>query len=187
MFSFNFYFDNAFSIGSLADWVMVLVAIVSAVFLWHTLQSQRIVQRDQQAITKIEQERFRNEIMPIFTLEPYGDPDFTIGDEIKIHLFLQFRILKHHARNVSFSVMPQMHTCILNGIMPGDVSLIDENYSELADLYISVGELFYNRLYWAVSFRVDYQDLSGNKYFQTFSLTAKSEKIYIKALSPILK
>ena len=71
MFSINFFFANS-NIGSIADWMMVFISIFTAVFLILNFKSQLIIQKAQLKVTAIENERYRNEILPRIKLSPKG-------------------------------------------------------------------------------------------------------------------
>jgi hypothetical protein len=68
--------------GTVSDSAMILVTIVTAYYLYQTLQSQKIVQEAQSRITIIGNERYRNEHLPVFKLECTHSPFEKIDNEI---------------------------------------------------------------------------------------------------------
>jgi hypothetical protein len=66
--------------GTVSDWLMILVTIVTAYYLYQTLKSQKIVQEAQSRITIIENERYRHEHFPLFKVEcTHSDYEKTDG------------------------------------------------------------------------------------------------------------
>lgn len=84
MFSFNFYFTDTNIMGSVADWVMVLVTAGTGLLLWLTLRTQL-------EMSRIEKFRHRDSIKPVFSLdvETFGDNS---RDEEEPHLMVKFSI-----------------------------------------------------------------------------------------------
>jgi len=60
---------NPEEFGTVSDWVMVIVTLVTAVFLYQTLRSQMTVQRDQNRIFKMEELKYLRAIKPEITVK----------------------------------------------------------------------------------------------------------------------
>jgi hypothetical protein len=173
MFSFHFYFNQADTIGSLADWMMVLVTIVTAVFLILTFRSQQIVQKAQQHITLIENERYRLEHLPVFdvsiTTEPFQND---IASALHFYLNLKVILLKHNAHNVS-----AIFECAGGRIEePYDKAVhaeivVSENYIQDFDLDIAANREQLNTGNIVLHITLKFEDLIGNRYEQDFNYT----------------
>lgn len=55
--------------GTVSDWYMVIVTMITAIFLYKTLKSQKDVQESQKILQEIEVKRFRKTIEPNFYIE----------------------------------------------------------------------------------------------------------------------
>ena len=55
--------------GTVPDWLMVLVTIITAIYIYKTLRSQTKVQKYQGKLMKLELTRYRESIMPKWKLE----------------------------------------------------------------------------------------------------------------------
>lgn len=55
--------------GTISDWMMILITIVTAVLLLLTLKSQKKVQDDQRLMFQLEQKKHRNSIKPAFDIK----------------------------------------------------------------------------------------------------------------------
>lgn len=58
--------------GNLADWFMVVITAITAVFIYRTLNSQMEVQRDQNRIFRIEEQKYLGSIKPTITFNDRG-------------------------------------------------------------------------------------------------------------------
>lgn len=59
--------------GTVSDWVMILVTIVTAYFLYKTLQSQKDVQGTQNKLLQIEQIRLKTDVKPFLRYSQFED------------------------------------------------------------------------------------------------------------------
>lgn len=62
--------------GTVSDWYMVIVTLVTAVFLYKTLRSQKDVQKEQTRLFKIEELKYLNSIKPKVNLHIFRTPNF---------------------------------------------------------------------------------------------------------------
>lgn len=74
--------------GTVSDWVMVIVTLFSAVFIYKTLDSQMTVQNEQTRLFKIEEQKYLREIKPSinYSLESISGINFR-GVFFKIIVF----------------------------------------------------------------------------------------------------
>ena len=56
--------------GTVSDWIMIVVTIATAYYLYETLQSQKRVQRDQEKINNMHALQIRKSFKPEFTISP---------------------------------------------------------------------------------------------------------------------
>lgn len=84
---------NAEVWGTVSDWMVIAITVVTAVYLYRTLKSQMEVQKMQQEITQIETHIFRERIRPILNIldQEYDPTRFKISFKISI----QQNSLKH--------------------------------------------------------------------------------------------
>ena len=54
--------------GTVSDWFIVVITIITGIFIWRTLKSQITTQQFQGILTEIEKQRHRVEILPQFKL-----------------------------------------------------------------------------------------------------------------------
>src|SRR5690606_16627588 len=59
--------------GTVSDWVMICVTILTAYFLYKTLKSQKEVQQTQNELFKIESIRFKESIKPVLNYSAHTD------------------------------------------------------------------------------------------------------------------
>ncbi|KEQ31213.1 hypothetical protein N180_02900 [Pedobacter antarcticus 4BY] len=156
--------------GSVADWVMVGVTIITAIYLILTFRSQRIVQKAQQHITLIENERYRIEHIPIFDLSIATEPH---GNKINGHRILYSKLkiilLKNNARNLYIS----FH-CVdakINSPYEKRIQLeiiASGNYIHDLELSISTTLERLNQGNLTLDITLTFEDLIGNEYEQCY-------------------
>ncbi|WP_197086415.1 hypothetical protein [Sphingobacterium sp. IITKGP-BTPF85] len=66
--------------GTVSDWFIVIITLVTAVFLYKTLRSQMEVQNSQSIITKIELKKYLSSIKPeiTFGIEKLNDEQYSL-------------------------------------------------------------------------------------------------------------
>jgi len=86
--------------GTVSDWMMVIVTLVTAIFLYLTLKSQNIVQIMQQKQFEMELFKHRQSIKPYLTFTSYKDKIIDNGTTQSYTANLCFTFNKGEARNV---------------------------------------------------------------------------------------
>lgn len=91
--------------GNVSDWVMITVTALTALFLWRTLRSQIDIQTLQTKLFDIEKERFRSEILPVFSICIDNEQLEFEGDEIVFDIgFLSIVLNQHWAYKVAIKL-----------------------------------------------------------------------------------
>lgn len=158
--------------GTVSDWIMILVTIITAGFLYFTLRSQQISLKLQQDLISIEKFNHRVKIMPKFSLKIKIEQYSLNGDIMT--LSFSFRLINNNnlAINAIFTITdeekiiqnidrnPYKH----NKVQPNDVFLFSNTL--VKKVGISQGE----PVFWIqMDMKVEFSDIEGNKYIQKFS------------------
>lgn len=160
---------NADVWGTVSDWMIIAVTVVTAVFLYRTFASQQEIQKMQQKLTDIEDFKFRNELLPSFEIK--GDPPIYNATDIytKYYIFNKGK----SAQNVVVRTEGKA-----NG---GDTiskewkeKLIDsgQKLNIHQDLDKSSGDDHFE-----IRITIVFQDLAGNKYLQYAEIIKPSKII----------
>jgi|GEM_PF-4439396 len=154
--------------GTVSDWVMIFVTMVTAYYLYRTLQSQKIVQEAQSQITIIENERYRNEHLPVFDLKCTQTDVERLEKEVRlIPVFIlklsggacKYVKLKHHLPKDSSVKWPLHFSFSYNNYKNG------RTISFRLPITIDHEKFPRDTI---VSFSVECADYVNNKYQQTF-------------------
>jgi len=174
----HFFFDVEIW-GTVSDWIMLLITLVTAYFLYKTLESQKEVQKIQIDLYKIENIRFKESIKPLlnfsikkgktkmenrsfFLLEIKNDSE-GIALEFKIH-FPETKNLKLHDYKIEKSHLKKG----------------DEPFTVY--YYILDNLLFLNE----ITVEAEYEDISGTKYKQVINYDINTIEPSVVPSLPIL-
>lgn len=146
--------------GTVSDWCMIVVTIMTAIYLYKTLQSQQEVQRIQNELYKIESIKFNESIKPILKYNliqgrtMMENQSFFIIDIINESnsSALKITIESSETENVKRKRMHRKHSTHLQ---KGDEPL--KLY-----FYVINNSIFNN----IITISVDYEDITGVKYNQ---------------------
>lgn len=135
--------------GTVSDWVMVFVTLVTAVFLYRTLRSQMMVQRDQKQLLTIETQKYHREIKP--------NINYTLTVPTDIRLESDMVIC------AKFTITTDK-PCLVKAVIAGKKSLgLNINFT---NDYKSEEEIFHfdNIENDKLSIYIEYSDSDGNQY-----------------------
>lgn len=155
------YIFNADVWGHVSDWVMVIFAATSAIFLYKTLRSQQDVQKTQNELYKIESIRFRESIKPI--LKYSGSIDkMKPGDESK-------KILTIEVINETSSIALDISKIVANNKHSNQIFIPIGFADRRNHLVKDDAPLLFHFLLDSeyVTFILTYQDVAGSKYKQS--------------------
>lgn len=168
--------------GTVSDWVMIIVTAVTAILLWKTLNAQINVQTLQTKLLKIENERFRSEILPMFDIQIDAPALEIENGEIIFDLgFLSIILNENPALDVTIRISnsgrPLSDEWRLSQtelarkkIPPFKVITITGEFNGTTDS---------DRYYFSFDIDIVYGDKDGNRYLQqasaSFSNFAKGE------------
>lgn len=146
--------------GTVSDWMMILVTIVTAVLLLLTFESQRKVQEDQNLLYELEQKKYLATIKPFFTVaqeeEDYG--------EGKKQLFVRLTLKEHPAYEINLNVIKREYVEESYGYN-NPASLYPDNsfFVVITKDQPTCGTIFLNRV---EVFNFTYKDKEGIEYKQ---------------------
>jgi len=152
-------------LGTVPDWLMVIVTTVTAYYLYHTLKSQREVQQLQSELFKIESIRFKESIKPVLKYNA-SDKIMKPGEVDKKILTIEvtnetnssaLNILKTVAENdhTHQIFIPIGFSDIRKFLTKGDSPLL---FHFLIDLNNPASD--------HINFAMQYQDIAGTSYKQ---------------------
>jgi hypothetical protein len=167
--------------GTYSDWIMVLVTIVTAIFLWRTLNSQMIVQKLQQQTTNIENERFRLEVKPNFTMLISKKQIKPVDDQIEVILILDCQLLQAECRNLTVTNSSMFGEFTLGKVLPDDNKVVPVEAHRLIMVSIHCQKTMFDITGINLFSTFCFEDTIGNKYKQTIVLylTYTEERIDI--------
>jgi hypothetical protein len=167
MFSINFFFTD--SIGSLADWFMVVISILTTIFLILNFKSQLIIQRAQLRVTEIENERYRIDFLPLIELSHNGiESDFTNPNLILCPNFV-FLMAENACKCFKMKVVKQTNCTFKwpDGYIFTFPTLL-QNDTVIFTPTITFSKETYHDSKASVHFEVFFVDFVGNQYKQDF-------------------
>lgn len=164
--------------GTVTDVIITAVTIITAVYLYKTFKSQIAVQKMQQSLTEIENERYRIEHKPIFEIVPSEIKEIGKKEQdSKSLVSFKLKLIKNDAKDIEVS--PRSGTANIDQISLGknhigitmpvsNIYTPDEfdlhfHVSTLSVLYDSEGGYFF--------FHLNFRDTLGNTYIQEFAVT----------------
>ncbi|WP_313511655.1 hypothetical protein [Sphingobacterium sp.] len=100
--------------GTISDWVIIFITLISAILLLLTLKSQIEVQRDQNVLHNIEVKRFRKQNVPHI----YFTPKHLLFTKINDNYYLEIRMFnqKNKSHNLEFFSNYKLSIKLENGI-----------------------------------------------------------------------
>lgn len=152
--------------GTVADWLMVIVTMITAYYLYKTLKSQQEVQRMQAQLFEIEAVRFRESIKPELKYTLWNEDGINVNDKDKKVVTIQ---VTNESDSVAFEI--EVDYSENKGVVP-----IKFATDYIFPGYLKKGErpLMYHFLVEAdpiirnyIIFAISYQDISGTKYKQS--------------------
>ncbi|WP_286732845.1 MULTISPECIES: hypothetical protein [Sphingobacterium] len=166
--------------GTVSDWVMVIVTLVTAVFLYQTLRSQMTVQRDQEKINRLTafdiRARYKAEITvenpQLLPLTPFSFDylTFSIVDnnalDIQISSIAKFKVDNFEA---SYKTVGDKYIAHISMIMKDKklrLAIIDEKVLQTLSLLKSTDKM--NRFEELIRFDLIYFDNFEFQYSKTF-------------------
>lgn len=124
--------------GNVSEWFTFLVALIGGVFIYKTLDSQMKVQRDQNRIFKIEEQKYLRSIRPEVNFKPFSskknwETPYSISSDKKLlSISLTFNLIVDKDCNISYKVFTSKTTFIekhkhniIKGRIPIDINLIN--------------------------------------------------------------
>lgn len=167
--------------GSLADWSLVAVTTITAIFLYKTLQSQKDVQSTQTSLFEMERIRFRESIRPKLKYEVSKEMFASPRENEKILTIL----VTNEMDGMALEITPE---CPENGAVKQIFIPInfDSTRRHLAksDRPILLHFLINPKTINFVVFGLTYQDISGVKYKQGVYCIADNQGIEINPFLP---
>jgi hypothetical protein len=150
--------------GTVSDWVMVGVTALTAVVIWRTLESQRIVQKDQAEATRIQFANRKRTIVPRLKINKF---QFSPNSTCYINLFLE---------NGSLIDMEVMIDCYYHINDP--VYKVTIKYPLISvDKEFQIPIDFDPRGY-SMRLYMDFKDIDGSPYRQVFGIYVESDGQY---------
>ena len=161
--------------GTVADWSLIFITIVTAYFLFRTLQSQKEVQKTQIKLYEIESKRFTASIKP--------ELNYTFSKQ-------EFHTKEKHKRIITFEISNKTENLALSIYIdecgndriyiPTDYASIHKNNIKKDErpylIHFLISTLISPTLF---NFRVSYQDVAGTYYKQlVFCIIDNEVEIY---------
>lgn len=167
---------NPEEFGTVSDWVMVIVTLVTAVFLYQTLRSQMTVQRDQNRISKIEELKYIREIRPTISFIQSHRKIWKnlVNDHIDNKLLaidLTVTITTDKTCRLSYHVFTK--TKSYKNSLPRLYNVSENSTNSISfSLRLDVKEYNDNKPdIENLMFKVKYYDSDGNEYLRTYEMS----------------
>lgn len=149
--------------GTVSDWVMIFVTLVTAALLLFTLNSQKDVQRVQTELYRIEDIKFRESIKPILKYSASTDIFKPCEADKKI-LTLQ---ITNETNSIALNISRIFPSSELTNQVLIPTGLTDKlDHLTKGDKPLLFHFLINPVLSWTI-FTLNYQDIAGTKYKQT--------------------
>lgn len=178
LFNFTFQADVW---GTVSDWVMIVVTLATAYFLWQTLKSQKEVQQTQNRLLKIEQLKLREDFKPNLK---YNRVELggRLSDETK-------SIISIAVKNINIS--PAINFNIIHEATHGGTFVIAKPIRQTLNLNdehevlnFVINDKKEENLDRTIYFTVEYNDVAGTKYTQTVRFDAFAGQEEFKTYDP---
>ncbi|MES2425852.1 MAG: hypothetical protein V4560_02725 [Bacteroidota bacterium] len=180
---------NADVWGTVADWVIAITTIFTAIYLIRTFISQKEVQSMQQEITDIEKERYRIEYKPQFDVNFKEINNQQLDGGVRSALFFKLNVIKNEAKDVTLVGISQSAAVNSAGISKGsnglNMPILNMQPNNEYDLKFSVfsGQVFFDEGS-NFSFILSFKDSIGNTYKQSFMIGFRQELQFFEAKNP---
>jgi hypothetical protein len=174
---------NSDILGSVADWFMVIVTTITAVYLYKTLQSQKEVQKTQNQLFEIESIRFRKSIQPTLKYEFKQDLMMLESEDEKMLSIQVTNETENMALDVEISFTPNQGVFRAGVVMGMPFTHIEKDG---APYFIHFHLDFKDRgpKFKFIVFAVTYQDIAGTKYKQGVLCIYESDRVEINPFLP---
>lgn len=170
----NFGPFNAEVWGTVSDWSIAFITIITALLLYSTFKSQINVQKNQQRITDIESERFRIEYKPILQLTVDTITNKTLETHTQSYIHISLKIIENDCKDLNILVQ--------NNVSTVDNVSVSKNHTGLAfpidyiyqpdnyDLHFTISSLtqLFPHEGATLWFFLEFDDVIGNSYRQEF-------------------
>ena len=176
--------------GSIADWLLLIVTGITAYYLYQTLTSQRKVQEDQQKITKIENERFVREqdIRFGFTIDQQKLYQNSQEDEyVNFILDMSLHILNADCKNFRLDVTAEKSTLHFRNNPPYTEDRVYQNSEFKIHFRVQLPREIYNDdEEETIDLNLSFEDNISNKYIQNCKVKLLRGMVNISSTSPEL-
>lgn len=172
----NLFFYNSEFYGSISDWVLVLFSAITAIFLYKTLNSQINVQKVQNKLLLLENQKFTKSIEPNLNFEIHKNKEKIEGNyfdivSIKVtnnneNIVNKIKILYNESDNVKKIMIPKDY-------LPTPLNYLTSN-SEPYLLHFLIIEKPQTTTF--INFEIEFENDNNLKYRQT--LVCIYENIY---------
>jgi len=167
LFKFPFHADVW---GTASEWVMIIVTMITAYFLWKTLKSQKEVQETQNKLLKIEHLRLREDFKPKLSYSRFLE-NFKIDDPDRIPICIAVRNLSANVALNFQGKLLKLDDSIKQIIFKPPVFTLS-NDGPNAELYFLVKHIQGQNLNCTIYLSIEYEDVVGTKYTQTIAFDA---------------
>ncbi len=150
--------------GTVSDWMIIFITLVTAVFLYKTLRSQQGTQELQANLLKIELQREKTRVMPVFSIKPRFEEkdmyfEIALNDNIAREVEFTFTFLH------SLKVTTNEEINLKHDLLPGKTDFnicwhINEKPFDLSTVEVKI--------------LVSFQDIHGYKYEQKILTSSSS-------------
>lgn len=172
--------------GSLTDWLMLAVTIVTARYLWLTLQSQSMVQKLQQQTTNIENERFRLEVQPNFSMSITKNNIKIVDDNVEIALILDCQLLQADCRNLTVKNSSMFGEITLSHFLPSENEVVGVEAHRLNMVCLTCKKTMFDLTGMNIFTQFKFSDVIGNKYSQSIILYLTYTEQRVDIVKPIV-
>lgn len=182
----TFLYFNVDIWGTVSDWFMVGITVITAYYLYKTLKSQKEVQETQTKLFKIESIRFRESIKPFFKYTKSNE-NYVKGEQ-KYNM-IGIEIINENESLANFiSVNFEKTKNVERVMIPRDYAAVDVKHLKKGDKAIILGFLFHDKTINVEHFKfeVTYQDISSIKYSQTVFCLLVDKEFNIYPQLPIM-
>ncbi|WDF57210.1 hypothetical protein [Mucilaginibacter sp. KACC 22063] len=171
--------------GSVSDWVYIIVTTATLYFIYRTFRSQLEVQRMQLRITDIENERYRQETLPVFYAEILEDQPNQPSDPNHMLVSIGFGLKKHECKNVKLTVASDIAEKLEWTHLAGNFQYVGAGGANLIDVLITKKQHGYMWMF-PIQLTFHFQDMVGNSYEQNIHcLWRGSGKHQILSFTPV--
>jgi len=172
--------------GTVSDWIILLVTIITGLLIWFTLKSQMEVQKIQLGLAVIENEVYRRSKLPQFEISASKTLIEVHTDPIRSEFTVEIELSNSDCKTSSLS-FSSATSSIINPTPEGVASELLSEISSIKTLPVAANtpiETFETEGC-VINGELRFEDMVGNEYSQKFSIVSKLGSLKTGSYMPV--